>query len=193
MGSDSEEGVRERRKADGYLPYRMEVYFVTENITNSSTILPFLNDPSGEFRSAINYLQSVLSVIRSPHNIVIPPSCATTRSSDGQCTSIRPRMCGRHVIVPDEHLGTITVCDPTCHEVGGTNTGADADFIFYVTAVGDGKSFTISYSAFCILFVDRCGNRTLAYASSCGVSTVNHRSLTGYTNICPRVCCSIIK
>ena len=142
MGSDSDEGVRERRNTDGYLPYRMEVHLVTENITNSSTFIPFLTDPSGEFRSAINYLQSVLSVIRAPHNLVIPPSCATRRRSDGQCASIRLRRCGRHVIVPDEHLGTIMVCDPTCHEVGGTNTGVDADFIFYVTAVDDGKCFT---------------------------------------------------
>ena len=123
----------------------MAVYFVRENITNSSTIIPFLNDPSGEFRAAINYLQSVLSVRRSSRNLVIPPSCATRRRSDDQCTSVRPRMCGPHVIVPDQHLGTITVCDPVCREVGGTNTGVNADFILYVTAVGSGKFSTINY------------------------------------------------
>ena len=141
MDSENDEGVRERRQADGYLPYRMAVYFVTENITNSSTIIPFLNDPSGEFQAAINYLQSVLSVKRASRNLVVSPSCATRRSSDDQCTSVRLRMCGPHVIVPDEHLGTITVCDPVCREVGGTNTGVDADFILYVTAVGDGEFF----------------------------------------------------
>ena len=141
MDSDNDEGVRERRQADGYLPYRMAVYFVTENITNSSTIIPFLNDPSGEFQAAINYLQSVLSVNRVSRNIIVSPSCATRRSSDGQCTSVQQRTCGPHVIVPDEHLGAITVCDPTCHQVGGTSTGVNADFILYVTAVGSGKSF----------------------------------------------------
>ena len=144
MDSDSDEGVRERRQADGYLPYRMAVYFVTENITNSSTIIPFLNDPSGGFQAAINYLQSVLSVRTASHNLIVSPTCATRRGIDGQCTSVHQRqMCGRHVLVPDEHLGTITVCDPVCHKVGDTNNGpgVDADFILYVTAVHDGKSF----------------------------------------------------
>ena len=116
----------------------MAVYFVRENITNSSTVLPLLNDPSGGFQLAINYLQNVLSVIRAPHNLTIPPFC-NARNSDDQCASVEPRMCGPHAVVPDEHLGTIMVCDPTCHEVGGSNIGVDADYILYVSAVNDGK------------------------------------------------------
>ena len=120
----------------------MAVYFVTENITNSSTVLPYLNDPSGPFQLSINYFQSVLSVMRVSHNLIIPPYCA--RRNDGQCTSVGSRMCGPHVTIPDEHLGTIMVCDPTCREVGGSNTGVDADFIFYVTSIDDGKSTALS-------------------------------------------------
>ena len=118
----------------------MAVHFVTENITNSSSFLPFLTASSGAFQSAINYFQSVLSVIRADHNLIIPPYCATSQHSNGQyqCTSVGSRICGPHVTIPDEHLGIIMVCDPTCREVGGNNTGVDADFLFYITVVDDG-------------------------------------------------------
>ena len=121
----------------------MVVYLVMENISNSSTVIPMLTDPSGGFQLAINYLQSVLSVIRAPHNLTIPPSCAA-RNDDGQCTSIKPTMCGDFATVPDEHLGTRMVCDPTCHEEGGSNIGVDADYILYVSAFDAGKSYTIT-------------------------------------------------
>ena len=139
MGSDGGDGVPDKRQADGYLPFRIAVYYITQNITNPSTVIPMLNDPSGGFQLAINYLQGVLSVIRARRNLAFPPSCAT--ELDGQCTSVRPRMCGDHATVPEEHLGTIMVCDPTCREVGG---GVDADYILYVTAVNDGKSSIIT-------------------------------------------------
>ena len=118
----------------------MVVYFVTENITDSSTILPYLSDPAGPFQVAMNYFQSVLSVVRAPHNLIVPPYCA--RTNNGQCTSIGTRTCGDFARVPDEHLGTITVCDPTCREVGGSDIGVDADYIFYVVSIDDGK-FTV--------------------------------------------------
>ena len=193
MGSDGGDGVPDKRQADGYLPYRIAVYYVTENITNSSTVIPMLNDPSGGFQLAVNYLQSVLSVIRAPRNLTIPPSCAT--ELDDQCTSVRPRMCGDYTTVPDEHLGTIMVCDPTCREVGGSNTGVDADYILYVTAVNDGKFYinttiytVATYNVFSLYIVD-CNDGTLAYASFCFADDVNFRSLAGFTNICPEVCC----
>ena len=139
MGSDGGENVRERRQADGYLPFRVAIFYVVPNITNASTVIPFLNNPSEGFGLAVFYLQSVLSVIRASHNLVITPFCAT-RDSDGQCTSVQgTRMCGPHTVVPDEHLGTIMVCDPTCREVGGDSVGVDADYILYVTATDDGK------------------------------------------------------
>ena len=148
LGNDGGDDDRDRRQAGGYLPYRMAVYYVTENITNPSTVIPMLNDPSGGFQLAVNYLQSVLSVVRASGNLTIPPFCATR--SDGQCTSVaEPRMCGEFARVPDEHLGTITVCDPTCREVGGSNIGVDADYILYVTAVNDGKSYTSFITAAC--------------------------------------------
>ena len=121
----------------------MVVYFVTENITNSPTVLPNLNDPSGPFQLAINYFQSVFSVVRAPHNLVIPPYCAST--NNGQCTSVRPRMCGDFITIPDEHLGTVMLCDPICREVGGSNIGVDADYIFYIVSVDDGKYSYVQY------------------------------------------------
>ena len=136
-GSDS---VRDRRQADDYRKYRMAVHFETENITNSSTVLPMLQDPSGGFQQAINYLQSVLSVIRADRNLTISPSCAS-RNNDSQCTSLRPETCGPFAIIPEEHYETIMVCDPTCREVGG---GVDADYIFYVSAFSDGKLYIIT-------------------------------------------------
>ena len=110
---------------------------MTENITNSSTVIPMLNDPSVGFQRVINYLQSVLSVIRASSNLYFPSSCAEP-NSDGQCIRLEPQSCGDHATVPNEHLETVMVCDPTCREVGG---GVDADYILYVTAVNDGKLY----------------------------------------------------
>jgi len=140
LGSNNGDGVRDRRQANTYLPYRVTPYYVMENITDSLTVIPLLESSSGGFQSAINYFQSILSVLRAPHNLIIPPSCTNT-TSEGQCTSVQPRMCGPHATIPDEHLGNITVCDPTCREAGGNNVGVDTDYIYYVTAVNDGKSY----------------------------------------------------
>ena len=137
MSSDSSK-VRDRRQANDYLPYRIDVNFVSENITNSSTLLPFLNDSSGGLQLAVNYLQSVLSVNRLSRNIVVPPPCVN-RSSDLRCVSdpATEAICGSHVKVPDEHLGR-WVCDPMC-DIESSSEGVDADYILYVTAVQDGE------------------------------------------------------
>ena len=168
----------------------MVVYFVEENITNSSTVTPFLRDSTEGLGLAVNYLQSVLSVIRAPNNLVIAPRCAT-RDSIGQCTSIvEPAMCGDYVRVPDEHLGTRTVCDPTCREVGGNGVGVHADYILYVTAVNDCKLSVITIHWLVKMFVltADCEGGTLAYATFCYADIDDDRSLAGYTNICPGVC-----
>ena len=138
LNRDRGDGVQEKRQANTYLPYRMTPYYVIENISDYSNTVALFNDQSGGFQRAIDYLQSVLSVIRAPGNLTVPPSCAN-KTNDTCNSSVQPRMCGPHTIVPDEHLGIIMVCDPICHEEGGTNTGVDTDFIFYVTAVDDGK------------------------------------------------------
>ena len=139
MGSDNGEGFRDRRQTGDYLPYRIAVYFVEENITNASTVLPLLNDPSEGFQLAINYLQRVLSVIRASHNLTITPRCIGI-NNDTECVRVEDLpACGPHTVVPNEHLGTTMVCDPTCHEVGGDGAGVNADYILYVTAINDGK------------------------------------------------------
>ena len=137
-GSDSD---RDKKQANDYLPFRIAVHFVTENISNSSFVLPLLEDPSGGFQLAIYYLQSVLSVIRAPHNLTITPICAAT-NDDGQCTSLEQHMCGPYATIPEEHLEITMICDPTCREVGGG--GVDADYIFYVSAFDDGKPYIIT-------------------------------------------------
>ena len=138
MSSHSSKHVRDRRQANDYLPYRIDVNFVSENITNASTLVPFLNDSSEGLQLAVNYLQSVLSVVRLPRNIVVPPLCVN-RSRDLRCISnpATEAACGPHVRVPDEHLGR-WVCDPMC-DIENSGEGVDADYILYVTAVQDGE------------------------------------------------------
>ncbi|XP_065920449.1 leishmanolysin-like peptidase [Dysidea avara] len=164
----SDTAGRSKRQTDGFQPFRISVRFVMENITNSSTNLPLLTNPSGAFQQAITYLESVLSVVRAPNNLVVKPMCTTTRN--GQCIAYQIPMCGPYATVPAEHLGNITVCDPTCRQVGGAGVGEDADYIYYVSAVDEPD----------------CRRGTLAYASECTYDQMNFRPLTGYTNICPQ-------
>ena len=136
------EDVRKKRQANDYLPIRIAPFVIMENVTNSSTNVPRLTDPSGELQSAINYFQSILSVIRAPRNITLPPRCAA-EDDNGNCIALRPRTCGSHVTVPNEHL-TRAVCDPICREAEGSVNGmdvggVDTDYILYITAVNDGK------------------------------------------------------
>jgi len=130
--------LRNKRQTDGFQPYRIAVHFVMENITNPSTNLPILTNSSGAFQQAIAYLESVLSVVRSPDNLVVRPMCTTKRN--GQCIAYEPIVsCGPYATIPAEHLGNITVCDPTCHQVGGSGNGEDADYIYYVSVVDESK------------------------------------------------------
>jgi len=134
------DNLRVKRQTDGFQPFRIAVNFVMQNITNPSTNLPLLMNPSGPFQQAITYLERVLSVVRSPDNLVVRPRCLKTRN--GQCIAYDIPMCGPYASIPPEHLGSITVCDPTCHQVGGAGTGVDADFIFYVSVVDERKLCT---------------------------------------------------
>ena len=106
-----------------------------ENITNATFVIPFFDDSSQGLLTAVNYFRRVLSVVRAPNNLTIPPICATTRSNDSECTSLTAQACGPFATIPEEHLGNITVCDPICREVGG---GVDTDFILYVSASDGG-------------------------------------------------------
>ena len=137
LDSAAGDNLRSKRQADDYRPYRMAIYFVMENITNSSTNLPILMNPSGAFQQAITYFESVLSVVRAPNNLVVTPRCTSTRNNI--CKTYDIPMCGPYAAIPAEHLGNITVCDPTCRQVGGAGDGVDADFIYYISVVNDGK------------------------------------------------------
>ena len=134
MRKRSADGIPDKRQAPEYLPYRIAVHYAEEHITNSSTIIPRLKDPSRGFQRAINYLESVLSVVRVNHNITVNTACAT-RNDQGQCTSVKPVSPLDQLAVPIEHLEPTMICDPTCHVVGG---GVDADYLLYVVSVDDG-------------------------------------------------------
>jgi len=135
---DAGDNLRSKRQTDEYQPYRMAVYLVMENITNLSTNLPLLTNPSGPFQQAITYFESVLSLVRAPTNLVVKPRC--TSMMNDICETYNIPTCGPYAAIPAEHLGNITVCDPTCRQVGGPGVGVDADFIYYISVVDDGKS-----------------------------------------------------
>ena len=82
------------------------------------------------------------------------------------------------------------ICDPTCCVVGGG--GVDADYIFYVSALDDGKHYIITAMYYFIVIyisnVDDCSDGTLAHANSCYFDDANYRPLAGYINVCPQVC-----
>ena len=120
------ENAREKRQTNDYEPYRMAIYYVEENITNSSTVIPVLQDESGGFQRAIDYLERVLSVIRANHNLTIPPNC-TDYDDNGDCNSTAPYMCGDYATVPPQHF----------------DVGVDADYILYVSAYNEGKFYII--------------------------------------------------
>ena len=138
----SSEDIRQKRQANDYLPFRMASFVVMENVTNSSFNVPRLRNPTGELQSAINYFQTILSVIRAPRNITIPSTCER-QDNNGNCISLGLRQCGPYVTVPNEHL-TRQICDPICREedssINGMNTGGvDTDYIVYITTIHDGK------------------------------------------------------
>jgi len=138
----SDTAGRNKRQADGFQPYRIAVHFVMEHITNPSTNLPLLTDQSGAFQKAITYLESVLSVVRSPNNLVVRPMC--TRKRNGKCKNYEPIVsCGPYASIPTEHLGNIMVCNPKCLQVGGNGDGEDADYIYYVSVVDERKNFKV--------------------------------------------------
>ena len=192
----SSEDIRQKRQANEYLPFRMASFVVMENITNSSFNVPRLENPSGELQSAINYFQNILSIIRAPRNITIPPACGI-QDNNGNCISPGPRGCGPYVTVPSKHL-TRQVCDPICREadtsVDGTNTGGvDTDYIVYVTTVHDGKPAIIKviwlaiYIYVAYMLLENCGGGTLAFADYCLLAEETKKPLAGFINICDEV------
>ena len=86
--------------------------------------------------------------------------------------------------VPNEYVGSPL----------GRGVGVDADYILFVTMVKDSKLMeyahhvTPLYIHFCYLFIGNCRGGTLAYASCCYYDHNIYKPLTGYANICAKVC-----
>jgi len=75
----------------------------------AAEVLPILQADDGPLMNALNYFQRTLSVRPFGENIRAP--------STGKC--------GTHAVIPEEH--------------GPNGSGVDADYLYYVTAVNDGK------------------------------------------------------
>jgi len=86
--------------------------------------------------------------------------------------------------VPNEYVGSPL----------GRGVGVDANYILFVTMVKGSKLMeyahhvTPLYIHFCYLFIGNCRGGTLAYASCCYYDHNIYKPLTGYANICAKVC-----
>jgi len=142
--------MREKRQAtpSTYQPFRIAIHYVMENITDALSTLPVLQNEFGGFQQAISYAQSVISVVRTPGNLTLTPFRCSDYTGGENCTAEEdntvPENCGSYVTIPREHVDPSVVCDPICRDVDTNATaGVDADFIYYVTAVQDGKVYAV--------------------------------------------------
>ena len=87
-------------------------------IINDTTILDFLQSADGPVMYALNFYQRTLSVRPFQQNLRAPASATS---------------CGPHATIPDDHK-----------EPSGTGV-ANADYLYYITAVNDGI-YIASYS-----------------------------------------------
>ena len=88
---------------------------------------------------AASYIQNAVKVERVENSLKIRPSCSSNSSGCGpncNCESVQTNFsCGRHVTVPQDHIGTRPVCkNSTCQLEGPNGPGvADTDLLIYVT------------------------------------------------------------
>ena len=85
-------------------------------IITNTTILNFLQSANGPVMYALNYYQRTLSVNPFQQNLRAPAGYTT---------------CGRHATIPDDHK-----------EPSGTGV-ANADYLYYITAVDDGSYIAV--------------------------------------------------
>ena len=102
-------GATSRTKRQSPQPIRIVPYFVTAKI--SAEVLNILQAEDGTLAYTVNYFQRTLSVMPFEQNLLAPDNAD---------------MCGPHVAIPDDHKGP-----------NGSGF-ANADYLYYVTAVNDG-------------------------------------------------------
>ena len=103
-------GPAARTKRQSPQPIRIVPYFVTANI--SADILNLLQDDDGPLAYTLDYFQRTLSVMPFEQNLLAPEDAD---------------MCGPHAVIPNDHK------EPSGNGV------ANADYIYYITAVNSGQ------------------------------------------------------
>jgi len=101
-------------------PIRISPFYVVANI--SAEVHSTLQADDGPITYTLNYFQRTLSVMPLSGNILAPSGAI---------------QCGRHTRIPEDHIAP-----------SGTGI-ANADYLYYITAVNDGKKLA-SYSHFLI-------------------------------------------
>ncbi len=132
---------------------------------------------------AIDFWQKSLRVKYPYRPILLGRSCPSSQvyyalgmktvSCDNNC--LKSTKCGDLIVVPDEHLDVCRYCSSpnNCRDgqKNPNNTGINADFILYISAVN----------------TEHCDvSNTVAFASYCQLESKYNRPVAGYVNICPQ-------
>ena len=104
-------GRTTRMKRQSLQQIRISPFYITANI--SAEILNILQADDGPIAYTLNYFQRTLSVVPFLENIVAPAGAT---------------QCGNHAVIPEDHIAP-----------SGTGV-ANADYLYYITAVNDGKN-----------------------------------------------------
>ena len=99
-----------RTKRQSPQPIRIVPYYITANI--SAEIRSMLQADDGPIEYTLNYFQRTLTVTPFQDNLIAPEDAD---------------MCGPHVVIPNDHKETFG------------NGVANADYIYYITAVNSGQ------------------------------------------------------
>ena len=112
---------------------------------------------------AANYIQKAIQVQRLQENLRLRPNCSSISSACGSecnCGSLLNTFsCGEFVTVPQEHIGTRTVCkNSICQPDGPNGVGvSDTDLLIYVTANESGIHYLNYLNAMMVIIVLQCG------------------------------------
>ena len=121
---------------------------MTENISQSAPFQSVWNTTlKDSLNLAANYIQKAVRVQRLQENLRLRPNCSSISSACGSecnCGSLLSTFpCGEFVTVPQEHIGTSTVCkNSICQPDGPDGVGvSDTDLLIYVTANESGTHY----------------------------------------------------
>ena len=139
---------RKKRQTPSFEPIRIKFHYVTANISQSDSFQTVWNETLKEsLNLAANYLQKAIRVQRLKENLRLRPNCSSISSACGSecnCGSLLSTFsCSEFVTVPQEHIGTRTVCkNSICQPDGPNGVGvSDTDLLIYVTANESGRHY----------------------------------------------------